>query len=297
MTGPNPYGGHPGPQGQGYPQQGYPQQGGYPQQQPGYPQQGYPQQQPGYPQQGYPQQGYPQQGYPQQGYGQPGNQQPGYQQQGYGQQGYPQPGPGHQAPYGQAPYGQAPYGQAPGSGGPAVGAGMSPRVHQALWVVAGLGLLAFISVFLPWVSGGGESASGMTDGGTDTYGVWVLILGLLTVVLAGVALFLTEKLAVLPLVSGAVAALTGLVMVIVFAVDLNKINDAKANLDGMTAEMSQQLEELNRQLGQSGVAPPTVAPTGMEIGSAFGLWFVLVIGLVLIAAGAAVVFFRQFAKN
>ncbi|GAA3959497.1 hypothetical protein [Gordonia caeni] len=295
MTGPNPYGGHPGPQGQGYPQQGYPQQG--------YPQQGgYPPQQPGYPQQGY-----PQQGYPQQDYGQPGHQQPGpshqaphgqapYGQAPYGQAPYGQ-APHGQAPYGQALYGQSPYGQAPGSGGPAVGAGMSPRVHQALWVVAGLGLLAFISVFLPWISGGGESASGMTDGGTDTYGVWVLILGLLTVVLAGVALFFTEKLPVLPLVSGAIAALTGLVMVIVFAVDLNKINDAKANLDGMTAEMSQQLEELNRQLGQSGVAPPTVAPTGMEIGSAFGLWFVLVIGLVLIAAGALVVFFRQFAKN
>lgn len=235
------------------------------------------------------------QGYPQHG-GQP-PQQPGYPQQGgyppqqpYQQPGYPQLGHPQQS------YGQPPHGQMPGSGGPALGAGMSPRVLQALWAVAGLGLLAFISVFLPWVSDEGDSASGMTDGGTDTYGVWVLILGLLTVVLAGVALVFTDKLPVLPLVSGAIAALTGLVMVIVFAVDLNKINDAKSEIDGMSAEMSQQLEELNRQLGGSGVTPPTAAPTGAEFGSAFGLWFVLVIGVVLIAA-AAVVYFRQFAKN
>lgn len=63
------------------------------------------------------------QGYPQHG-GQP-PQQPGYPQQG----GYPP----------QQSYGQPPHGQMPGSGGPALGAGMSPRVLQALWAVARAG--------------------------------------------------------------------------------------------------------------------------------------------------------------
>lgn len=217
-----------------------------------------------------------------------------------GQPQYGAPQPGQSGPqYGQSPQGPQ-YGGQPQWGGPqqgapngvapAFGAGVSPTVKILLAATAVLGLLVFISVFLPWVSGGGESYNGLADNGESLYGIWILLLGLLTLAVAAGSLFFAQQFNVLPVVSAGIAALTGLVGIIIFAVDYNKISDA---------------QELIDKAKDTGVVGPPV-DSGItlteiyhnwSVSPGFGLWMMLVMAIGLIGVGGATLYFRQFADK
>ncbi|WP_298441616.1 hypothetical protein [Gordonia sp. (in: high G+C Gram-positive bacteria)] len=263
MSGPNPYGQNPNQPGYGQqPPQGPPPGHRPP---PGYgpPPQGYagpPQQAyPGPPPQGYP--GPAPQGYPQapQGYPQP---QQGHPQQGYPQQGHPQP-----------------------PAGPALGAGLGKLTMIALWVVVGAGALTFIASFLPWVSVGDKSYLGIS-GDADSDGVWTLILGLLGAAAGGAALFLTVKQKFLPLIAGGVAALFGLIVVIVTANDISDVGDAR---DAAKQSVSQ-YGDLSKYGIDVGAAMP-------HISTGFGLWLALFGGVLLLLAGAGAIVAAQFVEK
>ncbi|WP_440714037.1 hypothetical protein [Gordonia sp. FQ] len=139
---------------------------------------------------------------------------------------YPQQSPPYAPQYPQAqsqytqpqyaqPYTPAPYGR-PLSGAPAAPATLSPAVTIISWVTVGLCVLVAVAAFLPWVTLGALSVSGLDDGrdGTITLGLAVIV-GILAVI-SGVI----RKPSGVHLASGIVATLGGLLVAAVGVVDI-----------------------------------------------------------------------------
>ncbi|MGV9712375.1 hypothetical protein ACWDTI_17135 [Gordonia sp. NPDC003424] len=273
----------------GQPQYGQPQYG----EQPGQPQYGQPQYgQPQYdqPQYGRPPEGQPQPGGPQQPqYGQPPYGQPTYGQPQHGQ---PQPGEPYGGPaqgqpaYGQPPYGGAPYGPQggapyPGPGGSPYGAAqpagvvvgkLSAIVPVIYWVIAGISVLIMISAFLPWVSAAGKSYSGMSGNDHASDGVITLILALIAGAVAVAAVFLARQ-PLLGLAAGVVAVLAGLVVAIIGFSDISDVNSASDQLNNIPSSIP-------------GMPPGfQINVPDLDLSVGIGLWFTVILGVVLIVAG------------
>ncbi|GAA5155284.1 hypothetical protein GCM10023340_40170 [Nocardioides marinquilinus] len=178
-------------------------------------------------------------------YGQPG---PPPQ---YGQPSQPgQPGqPGQPNQYGQPP----PYGQpGHGPGGPSP-ATVSSAGRLPGWVVVGSAALVCLSAFLPWVTLGGESFSGIggDDVGGAKDGVITLALGIVAL-LAGLGRALVKRSGGLQVTCSIVALLMGLLVALVAVIDIADVSDLGDVLD---------------------------------VGVGIGLWLTLVGGIVLAVGG------------
>lgn len=150
----------------------------------------------------------------------PVQQQYPYPQQSYPQQSYPPQPP----PYGQppTPFGQAsPYGP-PVPYPPGSNTALAPLTQAARllgWAIAGLGALTFVFAFLPWVTVGNLSVSGVggdaVGGAKD--GVITLVLGLVCVAAGGVRGLSRQRgglqlaVAIVALVMGIFISLTALI--------------------------------------------------------------------------------------
>lgn len=209
---------------------------------------------------------------PQQGYGQQWSGQPGHSGQQFGQQqSYGQPGQqfAQQQPHVQPSqqFGHQPYGQP----------GMAPTSAGSLGrilggVILGAVLLAIIGCFGTWakaqvlgykmsINGFGSVTSnipGTNEGGADTGhdGVFVLVLALVAAA-GGVALLLRKFWRPGAIVS----AVAGLLVVVIGLIDLVDIND---------------------KLGDMG---PEASSLGAEGGAGWGLWLVILSGIVMLATG------------
>jgi hypothetical protein len=107
---------------------------------------------------------------------------------------------------------------------------------NTIWGCAA-GLFMFVGAFLPWVTASmsyfGTSTSTSSAGTqTDSYGVWVLIIGLLCAVLSFVT---ARKIRALGfLILGAIAALDILIFVINFNSSVGGLGDLSSYLDGFS---------------------------------------------------------------
>ena len=172
--------------------------------------------------------GYGQQGQSQQ-YGQ--NQYGHAQQNQYQQGGYGQAQQHGQNLYGQQQYGQNQYGQSThGQAGP----GFSAPKEWTGWlpfIIAGLGVLSFIAIFLPAASVKSEfvSESGTllnADDGVKVLAIFSMILAIAAVVVPVVAFFIPRK--PLPLIYPIAAIAAGALGVITYIVLFVMIGDAVA---------------------------------------------------------------------
>jgi hypothetical protein len=186
-------------------------------------------------------------------YGQPG--QPNqYGQPQYGRPQYGQPG---QPPYGQpnqyggqygGQYDQPGYG--PTGGGPAT---VSSSGRLPGWFIVGSAVIVCISAFLPWVTLGGESFSGIggDDVGGAKDGVITLVLGVIALA-AGLGRALVKRPGGLQVTCSIVALLMGLLIALIAVIDIADVND---------------IGEL------------------IDVGVGIGLWLTLVGGILLAADG------------
>ena len=181
----------------------------------------------------------------------------------------PPQGPGHQPPPGQQPpgYGQPPaYGQpypgTPGAGPyPKPEGPLSTLAKVALGAIVAASVIAIVAVFLPWanITVPGlvdESPNGVAGGASD--GWVVLVLAVISIVLAVLRFVLGKP--VLSIATGVVAALSGAIMALLAIVNITDFNDEKENFE-------------------------RIAGSELEAGISIGLYLVLVMGIVLIAAG------------
>ena len=105
------------------------------------------------------------------------------------------------------------------------------------WILTGLGVVSFIALFLPWLTVSVVGAGSHSGNGTDKNGLLVVLAILIAVAGAGLA---TRK---TPLWASAVAAVSGLIYLIITLTAISDYNDAKDaisgyNLLGMGAKVS-----------------------------------------------------------
>lgn len=145
---------------------------------------------------------------------------PAYPQQSYQPQSYPP----QSTPYGQPPTYGPPFGYPPGST-PAA-APLSSAARALGWVIAGLGALTFVFAFLPWVTVGELSVSGVggnSVGGAKD-GVITLVLGLVCVAVGGVR-GLSRRRGGLQLAMAIVALVMGVLIALTALVDIGDVSD------------------------------------------------------------------------